>query len=97
MTSFFTEVCRIVGTKNVYITMYHNQCNGKVERFNSTILSAISRYVRDNHLHWDRLEDALTYEYNCRTSLAVASMDLYWRYKLVSSSNNLLLLPVAFL
>lgn len=34
---FFTEICRIIGTKNVYTTKYHPQCNDQVELFHCTI------------------------------------------------------------
>lgn len=64
MARFFTEVCRIMGTKNVYTTTYHPQCNGQVERFNRTILSALRSYLGDHPRDWDEFTSALTYAYN---------------------------------
>lgn len=64
MECFFTEVCRIVGTKNLYTIRYHPQCNGKVERLNGTILSALRRYVGDHLRQWDCLTDSITHAYN---------------------------------
>lgn len=50
--------------QNIYTTTYHPQCNGKVERFNRTILSALRDYLGDLPRDWDLLTNESTYEYN---------------------------------
>lgn len=39
-SKFFQDVCRTLNVINMYSTTNHPQTNGKVERFNRTILSA---------------------------------------------------------
>ena len=63
----FQEVCRILGVKNRFTSTYHPQCNGQVERFNRTLLSAIRHYVGDHPKEWDLFTDALTFAYNTQT------------------------------
>lgn len=44
----FQEVCQILRVSNVFTTRYHPQCNGQVERFSRTIVSALRHYLGDN-------------------------------------------------
>ena len=75
---FFQDVCRIIGIKNLFITTYHPQCNGQVERFNRTILAALRHYVADHPKNWDLFTDALTYAYNTQvlSSTGVAPFEV---------------------
>ena len=61
---YFQNICRILGTRNVFTTTYHPQANGQVERFNRTILSALRKYTGDHPKDWDLFSDAVTLDYN---------------------------------
>lgn len=61
---FFTELCLIIGTKKKYTKTYHPQCNGKVDMFSRTILSASRNSLIYHPLQWYIFTNALTYAYN---------------------------------
>ena len=77
-SKFFLDVFSILSIKNNFTATYHLQANGKVERYNPTILAALRTYVADHPKDWDLYTDALTYAYNClpHTSTDVAPFDL---------------------
>jgi transposase InsO family protein len=60
VSKFFQTVCRLLGVKQVFTTAYHPQTNGKCERFNRTILSALSHYISDNQDDGDELSYTAT-------------------------------------
>lgn len=66
---FFADKCRIFGAKNVFTTTYHPQCNGQVERYNSTIVKAMRQYIADHPREWDLYAEPVTYAYNCQPHL----------------------------
>ena len=61
---FFQSVCQLLGLSNAYTSAYHPQTNGKVERYNRTILNMLRCYVEEHQADWDRYASALTYAYN---------------------------------
>ena len=61
----FLAVCKFLRVESVFITAYHPQANGQVERFNCTLVSSLRHYLADNQRDWDQFTDALTYGYNC--------------------------------
>ena len=61
---FFRAVCRTLGIRNVYITSYHPQTNGQVERYNRTLKSALRKYIAEDQKDWDLFGDSITYGYN---------------------------------
>lgn len=50
MARFFTEMYRIIGTKNFYTKTYHPQSNEQVEWFTRTILLDLRNYLSDQLL-----------------------------------------------
>jgi Integrase core domain/Chromo (CHRromatin Organisation MOdifier) domain len=64
VSKFFQSVCRLLGVKQVFTTAYHPASNGQCERFNRTVLNAITHYVSDNQDNWDELSYTATYAYN---------------------------------
>ena len=75
---FFADVCRIVGAANLFTTTYHPQCNGQVERYNSTIVRAMRHYIADHPKNWDLYAETLTFAYNRQphTSTGIAPFEL---------------------
>jgi transposase InsO family protein len=84
VAKFFQAVCKLLGVKQVFTTAYHPQTNGQCERFNRTVLSAITHYVSDNQDDWDELASTATYAYNC----TVHSSTGYTPFELTLARNN---------
>jgi transposase InsO family protein len=59
-------VCAEFGVKKVFMTAYHPQTYGQVERYNLKILAALRGYVARRRADWDQYTSTLTYAYNCR-------------------------------
>ena len=59
------EVCKLLGTTKVNTSGYHPQCDGLVEKFNSTLINMLSKsvdkYGRDWDVHLPYLLFAYTY------------------------------------
>jgi hypothetical protein len=53
MSTFFNEVCTVLGVKHVNTTAYHPQANGAAERFNRTMNRAFAFYVNAAGNDWD--------------------------------------------
>lgn len=54
-SKFYGAVCPFLGVKLCFTTAYHRRENGKVERFNKTIVHSLRHYVAENQKDWDRL------------------------------------------
>jgi hypothetical protein len=63
---FFQTVCSELGIRKIFKTAYHPQTNGKVERYNRTILASLRGYVSKRQDDWDDFTQAVTFAYNCR-------------------------------
>ncbi|CAG2253707.1 unnamed protein product [Mytilus edulis] len=48
-----SELCKLLGIDKTRTTTYHPQSDGQVERFNRTLLSMLSKYVKENQRDWD--------------------------------------------
>ena len=48
------EVCKLIGTKKFNISGYHPQCDGLVEKFNSTLISMLSKSIGKYSRDWDK-------------------------------------------
>ena len=64
LAKFFQEVCRTLGTANVFTTAYHPETNGQAERYNRTLLNMLRHYVGDHQDDWDRYTGPLSMAYN---------------------------------
>lgn len=64
----FEKVCQILRVSNVFTATYHPQCNGQVEWFNRTFVSAIGYYLCDNQDDWEQFTDAFSYAYSATVS-----------------------------
>ena len=49
----FQTMCRLLGINKTRTTAYHPQSDGLVERFNRTIQTMLSMYVREDQADWD--------------------------------------------
>jgi transposase InsO family protein len=64
VSKLFLRVPQLLGSTQLFTTPYHRGCNGQVERFNSTILDKLRRYVNEAQSDWDDSVAAITLAYN---------------------------------
>ena len=53
LSNLVKEVCTLFRIRKVNTTAYHPQCDGLVERFNSTIATTLSMFVSRDQKDWD--------------------------------------------
>lgn len=53
LSALVQEVCKLLGTTTVNTSGYHPQCDGIVEKFNSTLINMLSKSVAKHGRHWD--------------------------------------------
>ena len=58
------DLCQMMKTQKEYSSSYHPQTNGKVERFNRTILSMLAKYCGEYNDRWDVFINQLVFAYN---------------------------------
>jgi len=63
MSGVMKEVSRLLFFRQLTTTPYHPQCNGLVERFNSTLKTMLKRMCSERPKDWDRYVDALFFAY----------------------------------
>ena len=63
LSSLVQEVCKLVGTIKLNTSGYHPQCDGLVEKFNSTLLNMLSKSVSKYGRDWDQHLPYLLFTY----------------------------------
>lgn len=58
------RICDRLGVKKIFTSPYHPQCDGMVEKFNSTLLRDIRAFVDANDSNWHELIAGATFRYN---------------------------------
>ena len=64
LSSLAAEVNLIMGVKKLNTTAYHPQTNGKVERFNNTLVKMLAMYVSMKQKDWDQFIPYALFAYN---------------------------------
>ena len=59
----FREVCRQFNIDKMDTTAYHQQCNGKTERFNKFLADSIATELKKDQSNWDELLDGVLFTY----------------------------------
>ena len=80
LSSLVTEVCHLLNTKKVNTTAYYPQTDGLVERFNNTLVEAISAYVSTNQDNWDLYIPAILFAYRVSPSVSTGVIPFYLLY-----------------
>ena len=57
------EICKILGIHKTRTTPFHLMSEGLVERFNRTLESMLSLYVKTNQRDWDKFVSLITMAY----------------------------------
>ena len=63
LSELMQEVCKLMGVKKLNTSGYHPQCNGLVERFNSTLIQMLAK-VTKNPKDWDQCLPYVVYAYH---------------------------------
>ena len=64
ISSLAGEVNKIMGTHKINTTAYHPQTNGKVEKFNNTLVNMLAMYVSMKQNDWDEFIPYALFAYN---------------------------------
>jgi transposase InsO family protein len=59
------HLCKMLGVKKTHTTPYHPQSNGKVERFNQSLISMLSTLPDDKKSRWKEYVGPVVHAYNC--------------------------------
>ena len=71
------EVCRLMGVKKLNTSGYHPQCNGLVERFNSTSIQMLAK-VTKNPKDWDQCLPHVVYAYHTTAQKSMKDLSVVW-------------------
>ena len=63
LSDLMQEMCKLMGVKKLNTSGYHPQCNGLVERFNSTLIHMLAK-VTTNPKDWDKCLPYVVYVYH---------------------------------
>ena len=63
LSELVSEICKILRIKKVNTSGYHPQTNGLVEKFNSTLISMISKVAETSGKDWDKQLPFLLFAY----------------------------------
>jgi transposase InsO family protein len=57
------ELTKRFGFRHLFVTAYHPQSNGLVERFNRTLGTALAKYAHNDKTSWDKHLHGVLYAY----------------------------------
>ena len=63
LSELIQEICNLLGVKKISTSGYHPQCDGLVEKFNSTLIGMIAKSVENQANDWDRHLPYLLFSY----------------------------------
>ena len=63
-SNLFLSLCEIMDVKKKNTTSYHPQTDSLPERFNSTLINMVSKYVSNHQKDWDEFLSEVTFAYN---------------------------------
>jgi transposase InsO family protein len=92
MSTFFNEVCTVLGVKHVNTTAYHPQANGVAERFHRTMNQALGFYVNAAGNDWDTVLPFFLMSYRAAPSTVTGYSPYYLlhgREMVMPNSHNL--------
>ena len=64
LSDLMAEVCKLMGVKKLNTSGYHPQCNGLVERFNSTLIQMLAKVTGNTPKDWDDCLPYVVYAYH---------------------------------
>ena len=70
-------ISTVFGTRKIFTSAYHPQCDGLVERFNSTLLNMLSKFTSANQDDWDEFTSAVEFAYNSSYQASVGDSPFF--------------------
>ena len=80
LSSLVQEVCKLIGTKKINTSGYHPQCDGLVEKFNSTLISMLSKSVGKYGRDWNKHLPYLLFAYRVAVQESTKASPFYLLY-----------------
>ena len=80
LSRLVAEVCKIFQIQKVHTSSYHQQTDGLVERFNSTLCQSLSMYVARNQKDWDDFIPLILFAHRTSISEAIGDSPFYCLY-----------------
>ena len=80
LSSLVQEVCKLVGTIKLNTSGYHPQCDGLVEKFNSTLVNMLSKSVSKYGRDWDQHLPYLLFAYRVAVQESTQMSPFYLLY-----------------
>ena len=71
MSALMTEVYQIMNVKKLNTASYRPSTNGQVERFNSTLVQALTMFISSSQHNWDKFVPSILFAY--RTSISATT------------------------
>ena len=53
LSEIIQEICKLLGVRKINTSGYHPQCDGLVEKFNSTLIGMIAKSAESRACDWD--------------------------------------------
>ena len=63
LSEIIQEICKLLGVRKINTSGYHPQCDGLVEKFNSTLIGMIAKSAESRACDWDRHLPYLLFSY----------------------------------
>lgn len=70
-------ISAVFETRKIFTSAYHPQCDGLVERFNSTLLDMLSKFTDTNQDDWDEFVSAVEFAYNSSYQASVGDSPFF--------------------
>ena len=80
LSTLVEEVCKLVGIKKINTSGYHPQCDGLVEKFNSTLINMLSKSVEKYGRDWDSHLPYLLFAYRVAIQDSTQKSPFYMLY-----------------
>ena len=80
LSSLIEKVCQLLGTTKVNTSRYHPQCDGHVEKFNSTLINMLSKSVGQYGNDWDKRLPYVLFAYRVAVQDSTKSSPFYLLY-----------------
>ena len=80
LSELIQEVCKLLGVKKINTSGYHPQCDGLVEKFNSTLINMIAKSAESRACDWDRHLHYLLFSYRVSVQDSTKESPLFLLY-----------------
>jgi len=79
-SGIFKNLCKQFNIKHIETTAYHQQCNGKAERFIRFLCKSIATMLNESQTNWDELIDCCVFIYRTSVSRVLNDSPFYMLY-----------------